>query len=231
MSAYDEKFIVQNPLETVAAACQMAVAEIGWKVLTQDRTRTVIREVAMQDRGLTIPTQIEIKIRGLSQATGVEVHGSQIGFGAATTAHIHEQVSDVIARIYKHIDGIGTPAQQEQRRLEAEKQAQERRQAEMETARQLEAERREAEERAEAHRVARAQAQEQREAERRAALKAAQEMPPPPAPQAVSYTPPPAASSSGGGLAEELEKLARLREQGILTDEEFQHAKHKLLGL
>jgi hypothetical protein len=44
--------------------------------------------------------------------------------------------------------------------------------------------------------------------------------------------PPPAAS---GGVSDDtiaqLEKLGQLKDQGILTDEEFQAQKHKLLGI
>ncbi|HKA03059.1 MAG TPA: SHOCT domain-containing protein [Acidimicrobiales bacterium] len=49
--------------------------------------------------------------------------------------------------------------------------------------------------------------------------------PPPPAP-----APPPAAAGTDA-LTAELERLAGLRNQGILTDDEFSAAKAKLLGL
>jgi hypothetical protein len=48
--------------------------------------------------------------------------------------------------------------------------------------------------------------------------------PPPPAP-------PPAAAAAGGDVTAELERLAGLRNQGVLTDEQFAAAKAKLLGL
>jgi uncharacterized membrane protein YdbT with pleckstrin-like domain len=37
-------------------------------------------------------------------------------------------------------------------------------------------------------------------------------------------------SSTGGGIASELEKLHRLKQQGIITEEEYIKAKNKLLG-
>jgi Short C-terminal domain len=44
--------------------------------------------------------------------------------------------------------------------------------------------------------------------------------------------PPPAAPASGGsGMTAELERLATLKNQGVLTDEEFASAKAKLLGI
>jgi hypothetical protein len=43
----------------------------------------------------------------------------------------------------------------------------------------------------------------------------------------VASSPPPQSESS---LSSELEKLASLRASGVLTDEEFQRAKHRLLG-
>jgi hypothetical protein len=52
---------------------------------------------------------------------------------------------------------------------------------------------------------------------------AAQQQVPPPAPPAV-------ASPGGTDVVAELQKLAGLREQGILTDDEFAAAKAKLLG-
>ena len=47
---------------------------------------------------------------------------------------------------------------------------------------------------------------------------------PPPAPA-------PAAPAGGADMTAELERLATLRNQGVLTDEEFAAAKAKLLGL
>ena len=38
-----------------------------------------------------------------------------------------------------------------------------------------------------------------------------------------------ASSSSGGGVAEELTKLADLRDRGVITDAEFQAQKSKLM--
>ena len=49
------------------------------------------------------------------------------------------------------------------------------------------------------------------------------EQAPPPAPE-------PAAADSSS-LADELQKLATLKEQGILSDDEFAAAKNKLLGI
>jgi Short C-terminal domain len=49
--------------------------------------------------------------------------------------------------------------------------------------------------------------------------------------QPVAAAPPPApAPSPGGDLTSELQKLASLKQAGILTDEEFAAAKAKLLG-
>lgn len=54
---------------------------------------------------------------------------------------------------------------------------------------------------------------------------------PQPAYVAPPPAPPPAAASGGGDVTAELERLAGLRSQGVLTDEEFAAAKAKLLGL
>lgn len=59
--------------------------------------------------------------------------------------------------------------------------------------------------------------------------------PPPPAPKRrpATPTPAPAATSPTPGavdVADQLERLADLRDRGILTDEEFQREKDKLLG-
>jgi hypothetical protein len=42
--------------------------------------------------------------------------------------------------------------------------------------------------------------------------------------------PAPAAAASSGDMLQRLEQLGRLREQGVLTDEEFQVQKAALLG-
>jgi hypothetical protein len=46
------------------------------------------------------------------------------------------------------------------------------------------------------------------------------------------YAAPPAPAPAGGGdVTAEIERLATMRNQGLLTDEEFAAAKAKLLGL
>jgi hypothetical protein len=45
------------------------------------------------------------------------------------------------------------------------------------------------------------------------------------------YAAPPAAEGAGDNVGAELEKLAALRAQGVLNDEEFAAAKAKLLGI
>lgn len=54
-----------------------------------------------------------------------------------------------------------------------------------------------------------------------------------PPPQQYAAPPPqPAAAPAGGGdVTAEIERLATMRNQGLLTDEEFAAAKAKLLGL
>jgi hypothetical protein len=54
---------------------------------------------------------------------------------------------------------------------------------------------------------------------------AAPQPPPAPAP------PPPAPAAGGSDMTAELERLATLRNQGVLTDDEFAAAKARLLGL
>lgn len=51
-----------------------------------------------------------------------------------------------------------------------------------------------------------------------------------PAPVAPTRAPAPASTSAPGNLADDLAKLATLRESGVLTDEEFAAAKARLLG-
>jgi Short C-terminal domain len=53
---------------------------------------------------------------------------------------------------------------------------------------------------------------------------------PPPA-AAPAPAPPASATQGSDALTAELERLAQLRTQGVLTDEEFAAAKAKLLGL
>ena len=47
--------------------------------------------------------------------------------------------------------------------------------------------------------------------------------------QQPAYAPPPAAAAPSDNLTDELQRLADLKAQGILTDEEFAAAKAKLL--
>ena len=54
--------------------------------------------------------------------------------------------------------------------------------------------------------------------------------PPAPAPAPVYAPPPPAASPQDDSMAE-LQNLAQLHSQGVLTDEEFAAAKAKALGI
>jgi hypothetical protein len=54
--------------------------------------------------------------------------------------------------------------------------------------------------------------------------------PPPPPPAAAPPPPAPAAGGMTDQTIEQLQKLAQLHEQGILTDDEFNAQKQKLLG-
>ena len=49
--------------------------------------------------------------------------------------------------------------------------------------------------------------------------------------EATEAAPAPAATSSEPGYVGELERLAQLRDQGILTEEEFEAKKKQLLGI
>jgi hypothetical protein len=77
-----------------------------------------------------------------------------------------------------------------------------------------------------------AEAEAYREQQQAAAMQAAAQQavaeqqaaaPPPP--------PPPPSAPAGSDTVAELERLAALKQQGVLTDEEFAAAKAKLLGL
>lgn len=62
---------------------------------------------------------------------------------------------------------------------------------------------------------------------------AAQEAPPPPPQQYAAPPPPPAAPqppAAGQSRVEKLKDLADLKQQGILTDEEFAAEKARILG-
>jgi putative oligomerization/nucleic acid binding protein len=51
------------------------------------------------------------------------------------------------------------------------------------------------------------------------------------APPPQQYAPPPAAAGNGGSdPIEQLKELAALKEQGVLTDEEFAEQKARILG-
>ncbi|MET0513531.1 MAG: SHOCT domain-containing protein [Thermoleophilaceae bacterium] len=58
---------------------------------------------------------------------------------------------------------------------------------------------------------------------------AAQEAPPEPPPQQYAAPPPPAAAA-GDDRLEQLKNLGSLREQGVLTEEEFAAEKARILG-
>lgn len=70
----------------------------------------------------------------------------------------------------------------------------------------------------------RAQAQSQQAAEAQAFRQQQAGAPPQPAP------PPPMSPSAGDGVIEGLERLAALRSQGILTDQEFEQQKARILA-
>ncbi len=66
-------------------------------------------------------------------------------------------------------------------------------------------------------------------AQQQAAAQQAAAPPPPPAPAAPAPAAAPAAAPSGD-MIEQLKALAELRDQGILTEEEFSAQKAKVLG-
>jgi len=73
-----------------------------------------------------------------------------------------------------------------------------------------------------------AQAQAYEEQQQAAAMQAAADQA---VQQAAAQQPPPTAAGGGDPTIAELERLASLKQQGILTDEEFSAAKARLLGI
>ena len=72
--------------------------------------------------------------------------------------------------------------------------------------------------------------------QQKADAEAAEQQQDPQAPPQYEQAPPPApapdpAATDSSSLADELQKLATLKEQGILSDDEFAAAKNKLLGI
>ena len=63
-----------------------------------------------------------------------------------------------------------------------------------------------------------------------AAAQAAAPAPPPPAPAAPAPAPAPAPAASADDRISQLERLAALRDQGILTDDELAAEKARILG-
>ena len=230
MAAYKEKIFVNYALETVMMAAEHTVTEMKWKLLSEDRSKISIREVPLHNNTLALPAQIDMKIQQLSDSVGLEINGSLAGFGGGPTEQIKMDVKDFIERLHKNLDKIGTPEQQAERRIEAQRIAAEQREAAIKATQELEAERRAAEERAEQYRQARQREVEERVVSKRAKPTDAYSDAPvaTAAPVAVPVMP---VSSGAPSLSEELEKLGRLHQQGILTDDEFKQAKHKLLGL
>lgn len=72
----------------------------------------------------------------------------------------------------------------------------------------------------------------QRQAEIDAAVQQAmaQQAPPPPPQYAPAPAPAPAAAPAGNDTIEQLQQLAAMKQQGLLSDEEFAAAKAQLLG-
>jgi Short C-terminal domain len=52
----------------------------------------------------------------------------------------------------------------------------------------------------------------------------------PPEPQQPYAPPPPAPPANGGNVVEQLKELAALKDQGVLTEQEFATQKARLLG-
>jgi predicted lipid-binding transport protein (Tim44 family) len=77
----------------------------------------------------------------------------------------------------------------------------------------------------------RAQQQAQAQAQQQAAVEQARQEGAASAQQQAAPAAPAAAAPSSGGVNAELQKLADLHKQGILTDEEFAAAKKKALGI
>jgi hypothetical protein len=67
-------------------------------------------------------------------------------------------------------------------------------------------------------------------AEREAAYQQQYQQPAPPPPQPVYQQPPPPPAPATGDVVQQLKDLAELKNQGILTEEEFAAQKARILG-
>jgi hypothetical protein len=149
MSRHRIEVTVTQPTDAVAAACQEAVAQLGWRILAQSQSSITCKEVASTVISFTWPAEIEVSWVSRGGNTVVTFSGSIFGLGSVQSNHLKGQIGNLQNRITLRL----RDSQQER----------------------------------------------------------------------VPSVP----SSS---LASELTKLAELRSQGILSQEEFQAAKAKLIG-
>lgn len=144
----NDGLVLDVSLPDALTICRKVVAELGWRVLDQDRTRIRCKEVMVSATSFNWSAEVEIILSSLSQSqTTIYLNGSVFGLGPIQKGHLQGQMGNLRNRI--------------------------------ELATQDRAER----------------------------------------------TPAPAGSS----LSAEIEKLAALRKEGLLTEDEFQKAKQRLL--
>jgi len=130
MPSYKEKLSFQEPQDIIMSACQVAAAAMKWKIVTQERTRLVIREQKGKDEAIQIPVQIEIKVLPLSAGTGIEITASNVGFGAAQTQRVQADAENFKRSLYFELDRPNMERRQAELELEKEAERERKRQAE-----------------------------------------------------------------------------------------------------
>jgi hypothetical protein len=101
MTKLHTKETIVHPQGAVSNACQLAVADLGWRILAKTDSSITCKEVSPTWVSFTNAAQIEVLWREMSPTTTeIELNGSILGFGPIQSGHLRGQMGNLQNRIH-----------------------------------------------------------------------------------------------------------------------------------
>ena len=99
MSRHTEQIVLQEELGQVLEACQLTIAQMGWRVLSQANNSIKLKEVSPQSTSFTHAVEIEVQLAQSPEGTVVRILGRIPGFGPIQSGHLKGQVGSFVNRL------------------------------------------------------------------------------------------------------------------------------------
>lgn len=92
MSKHRETLELDLPADAVEQVCRRAISELGWRILEDEGTRLVVKEVSPQSTSFTWSAKIDVVVEEIEGGSEISLNGSITGMGPIQKGHLRGQL-------------------------------------------------------------------------------------------------------------------------------------------